>query len=186
MTTKVILEGALGNKFGRVWNLFVNSPGEAIRLIDANRPGLVSWIKQNAKVYARYRVVCSYENGQRESISEEAYGMRRRAKVIRFVPIPEGASGGAKFVVGAVLVAAGVIYGTPQLTYVGMTLMATGAAQMLTRIPGERPDSKSLNSSYFNGVESTIQQNSPVPLVYGRVLVGSHLISATMTIDRIV
>lgn len=190
MLTKVILEGVLGNKFGRVWSLFVNSPSEAIRLIDANRPGLVSWIKMNAKVYARYRVVCNYENGQRESISEESYGMRRRMKVIRFIPIPEGASGGAKFIIGAALVVAGAmsIFVNPyahQLVYAGFTLMAAGAAQMLTPTPGQKPDSKRISSNYFNGVENTIQQGSPVPLVYGRVLVGSHLVSATLTIDRI-
>lgn len=191
MLTKVILEGVLGNKFGRVWSLFVNSPSEAIRLINANRPGLVNWIKMNAKVYARYRVVCSYENGQRESLSEESYGMQRRAKVIRFIPIPEGASGGAKFVIGVgMIIVGGMSIFTPagafahQFVYGGLALMATGAAQMLTKIP-ERTDHKSINSNYFNGIENTVQQGAAVPLVYGRVLVGSHLISATLTIDRI-
>lgn len=192
MLTKVILEGVLGNKFGRVWNLFVNSPSEAIRLIDANRPGLVSWIKQNANVYARYRVVCSYENGQRESITEESYGMQRRARVIRFIPVPEGASGGKRnFFIGVGLIVAGAmsIFVNPyahQLVYAGFAMVATGAAQMLTPTPAQKPDSqKNISSNYFNGVENTIQQGAPVPLVYGRVLVGSHLISATLTIDRI-
>lgn len=191
MLTKVILEGILGNKFGRVWNLFVNSPSEAIRLIDANRPGIANWIKSNTKIYDRYRVVCTYENGQRESLSETTYGMLRRAKVIRFIPIPEGASGGAKVIIGAALIAIGYfsaaisLGASTSLVYIGMGLIASGVAQILTPTPKKQDPSVNINSTYFNGAQNTSQQGSPVPIVYGRILVGSHAISASMSIDKL-
>lgn len=189
MLTKVILEGVMGNKFGRVWNLYVGSAIEALRLIDANRPGLMSWIKSNTSVYARYKVVCTNERGQRESLTDESYPLLRKVKVIRFVPLPAGASGGVKFILGAAMFAVGVALAAegviiPELTYSGIALMAGGVAQMLTHIP-EKKDPVNTNSNYFSGAQNTSEQGAPVPLVYGRVLVGSHAISASMTIDKL-
>ncbi|WP_157385783.1 tail assembly protein [Methylosarcina fibrata] len=56
MKTTVILDGVMGKKFGRKWELFVKSPAEAIRLITANRPDFLPWIRDNLPTYENYRV----------------------------------------------------------------------------------------------------------------------------------
>ena len=41
---QVYLEGILGEKFGRDWNLAVNSPAEALTAIMAQRPGMKQFL----------------------------------------------------------------------------------------------------------------------------------------------
>ena len=195
MLTKVILEGVMGNKFGRTWNLAVSSPSEALRMIDANKPGLANWVRQNKAIYDRYRVVCTYETGNKEDIGETDYLMERKVKVIRFVPIPAGAGAVGKIVVGAVLVVAGFVAGGPSnplgsfLINMGASMIIGGIIQALTPMPKRQERDQSsdgrFDSNYFNGPVNTDQQGSPVPIPYGRVLVGSHAISATLTIDKL-
>lgn len=44
---------------------------------------------------------------------------------------------------------------------------------------------KDKTSYYFDGPANTTMQGVPVQLIYGRALVGSHGISAALTIDQL-
>lgn len=185
MLTKIIIEGAMGAKFGRVWNLAVSTPQEALRLIDANKPGLLNWIRQNAAIYDRYKVVCTYENDRKEHLDEASFGLLRRAKVIRFVPIPLGAGAAVRIIVGVALIISSFYGGGPWALSAGISMVLGGVIQALTPIPKKKDSGASTQSNYFNGPENTIQQGVPVPLIYGRCLVGSHAISANLSINKI-
>lgn len=176
----------MGAKFGRVWNLDIDTPQEALRLIDANRPGLLSWIRQNAAIYDRYKVVCTYENDRKEHLDEASFGLLRKANVIRFVPIPLGAGAAVKIVIGVALIIYSFYGGGPWALKLGIAMVLGGVIQALTPVP-HRKDANNTNvqSNYFNGPENTIQQGVPVPLIYGRCLVGSHAISANLSINKI-
>lgn len=41
MLTKIVLGGAMGRIWGKEWFLDVNSPAEAIQMINANKPGFL-------------------------------------------------------------------------------------------------------------------------------------------------
>lgn len=193
MLTKVILEGVMGAKFGRSWNLAVSSPNEALRMIGANKSGLIVWIRNNAEVYDRYKVICTYEDGRKEFLDDDTYMLERKIAVIRFVPVPKGAGSTAKIVVGAILITVGYfVHGpwSPYLYKVGAMLILSGVIETLTPVPkrAQRDQSSpgaSFDSDYFNGPVNTDQQGSPVPLIYGRVLVGSHAVSAMVTVDKL-
>ncbi len=204
--TEIILEGPLGKEFGRKWELVVSSPGEALRMIDANKPGVATWIRGNMREYPAYRVICSYENGNEEELSAEDFVLRRKVKKIIFVPIVEGAGGGAgKIILGAALIVgsfwapelaayAGVMtgagtaagwtaFGTALGTTMfgmGMTMILSGAANMLT--PQQLPSQQSFG---FGGPMNTTQQGGPVPLIYGTCLVGSQAVSAALSVDQL-
>lgn len=191
MLTTVTLYGPLGKEFGRDWELAVSSPAEALQLIEANKPGFRNWIRNNLNNYDRYKVIVDYHDGKKEHLDQDTFALERSVKRIRFVPIVTGAGGGiGKMIIGAVLIAIGFFIPSPLTPY----LYAAGAALMLggiTELISPRPKKQDANvrqdgtSYFFDGPVNTTQQGVPVPLIYGRVLVGSHAISAKVTVDQL-
>lgn len=188
MLTKVRLDGVMGKKFGKDWELSVSSPAEALRMIEANRPGVRAWIIQNQAKYNAYRVVCTYEDGREEALDDHTYPLERGGlKQIRFTPVVAGASGVAKIIVGVVIVVANALtIKNPYLFQLGATLILGGIVETLSARPRTKNDQgEDINSYYFDGPANTDQQGSAVPLIYGRVLAGSHPISASISVDEV-
>lgn len=192
MLTKVILDGPMGKKFGREWELEVKSPREALRLINANTPGVFNWMRENASKYANYAVIC--KKGEREdTFTEEQYSNQEGIyDEIRFVPVVEGAGNVFRIVVGAVLIIVDFFTDYASggyLTAMGIAMIAGGVAGMLA--PKPKPGDMATNerkdktSYYFDGPANTTNQGVPVQLIYGRCMVGSHSISAAVTVDQL-
>lgn len=193
MLTKVQLGGILGKKFGKSWNLSVNSPAEALRMIEANKPGLKRWINENSEKYSVYKVICEYNNGVIELLDEQTYKSLRSFKSIKFIPMVAGAGGGGliQSIIGVALIAASFFAGPvfqPYLLAAGVSMLIGGVVQLLSPRPtvktGNNSEDESLKSSYFDGPVSTEAQGSPVKLIYGRVLTGPHTISSSISIDE--
>lgn len=196
MLTKVRLDGVMGKKFGRHWELDVTSPVEALRLIEANSPGLKRWIADNREKYNAYKIVCVYDTGVKEALSDETLLVERKNLVsIRFTPTVAGAGGAAKIIVGSLLLFAALYTwgGTGALltgawgtaaTSIGASLLLGGVIELLSPRPKTDKSDES-KSYYFDGASNTELQGSPIPLIYGRVRVGSHPISASITVDEI-
>jgi predicted phage tail protein len=202
MLTTVILDGAMGKKFGRRWKLAVNTPTEALRLIDANKPGVFFWIRDNLPTYEAYKVTCEYEDGSKEELDETTYDMRRKVKSIRFTPVVMGAGGNGmsigKIILGIAMIVVAIFF--PPAGMSGMSLFLLGASgalmamggvvEMLTKPPKQdgttMSERKDKTSYYFDGPTNTSMQGVPVALNYGRILVGSHPISVNQTIDEVV
>jgi predicted phage tail protein len=120
-------------------------------------------------------------------LSENELGLRGSAE-IKIVPVIGGASGEAKILVGAALIAASyVAAGTPFaaaspfLMNAGIALVVGGSIQLLAGKPqapeiAEKSDNKP--SYVFSGAVNTTAQGHPVPLLYGRMICGSAVISA--------
>lgn len=202
--TTVILDGVMGKKFGEKWELYVNSPAEALRMVEANKPGFSRWVRDNLDTYEGYEVTCEYANGVTEIIGEEELTISGRIKSIRFTPVINGSGNTAKIVLGVIIIAIAVIatWGVG-LTAVGGLLgggLATaavvggaglilgGIVGLLTPQPTVGGDSfqsrTDKTSYYFNGPVNTTMQGVPVPLIYGRCLVGSHVVSVNFTVDE--
>lgn len=199
MLTEVILDGPMGKRFGKTWELAVNSPSEALRMIDANKPGVFVWIKSNLAKYERYRVTVTYHDGREESLSEDEYKLERSVKRIRFTPLIEGAGGNNgvwQVVLGIVLIAVGYFtFGTTSaygvaLIGAGAGMVVGGIAAMLAPKPKvesmDQVERKDKTSYYFDGPANTTNQGVPVQLIYGTCLVGSHSISAALTVDQLI
>ncbi|EPL03870.1 tail assembly protein [Pseudomonas sp. CF161] len=121
-------------------------------------------------------------NGK-ENIGEDDLGKPTGRDVIRIVPVITGSkrAGLLQTIVGAVLIAVSFIPGFQPLFGVGLALVAGGVIQMLS--PQAKglgtQDSPNNRPSYsFNGPVNTSVQGNPVPLLYGRMIVGSAVISA--------
>ena len=183
MLTKVILDGPLGKAFGRTWELSVNSPREALAMVNANKPGVFNWIRANLSKYENYRVHCVYVDGTKEDLDTETYSLEiGKLKSIRFSPVTKGSSAIVRIVIGVMM----VIWGDPATKSKGLMLILSGVVELMTAIPlkvGEVDTGK--KSYYFDGPINTEQQGVPVPLIFGTVLTGSHSISAKMSIDQL-
>jgi predicted phage tail protein len=191
--TKVYLEGAMGKQFGREWELEADSVPEALRIIDANKPGVFNWIRDSLNNFPYYKVVCEYTDGRKEDLDSDTLWATRKPESIYIVPVIEGASAGTRFVIGAILAVVG--YGTSWFSgpvgaaigNIGVALMLGSVIEALSPKPTQSDPSarKDKTSYYFDGPVNTSVQGVPVPLIYGKIRAGSHAISASLTIDQL-
>lgn len=180
----------------RVFRAEVSSAGEAVRFLLANFPHLEPELAQG-----HYRVtVGNYDLG------EDELGHPSGQQEIRIIPVAAGAGSAAgKIIAGVALMAlsfgaasliagaalAGQLAGTGlQIAaavsqgglYVGATLVLGGVAQLLTPVPrlpqGQDTQDDPRKSYSFSGIQNVSRSGVPVPIVYGRTLVGSVTISA--------
>lgn len=120
---------------------------------------------------------------------------------ITIAPVVSGAGGNGlgQILLGAALIAvswwnpmgwaaAGSFLSQATLYSVGTSMILGGVAQMIAptakaQDPSERPENQP--SYVFNGAVNTTAQGHPVPVVYGRLIVGSAVISAGIDVDEI-
>lgn len=193
---KVKLLGELGRKFGKSFNLDVRTPAEAIRAISANFPEFRNYLTESEKRGIGYKVIVG-----KDAQTIEGLHLPSGKQNIKIVPIVTGSGKGmTQFIIGAALLVAaiyypplataGVAYGTT--TYatmvgtIGVSMMIGGVIQMLTPIPkmeaGQTAENKP--SFVFNGAVNTTAQGYPVPVGYGRMVVGSAVISAGISTEE--
>ncbi|MDR5790273.1 tail assembly protein [Caballeronia sp. LP003] len=170
----VKLYGDLGAQYGRTYRLDVRSPAEAVHALCTQRPGLRRYFIERATQKFRVRGVQEY--------GENELSYPQSAGVLKIVPLVEGAGAFGKIIGGAALAIAGLfIPGVGgMVTSMGIALALGGVAQLLaprnkaTATPEKADNEPSLA---FDGAVNTMGQGGPVPLGYGRLLVGSQIIS---------
>lgn len=69
---------------------------------------------------------------------------------------------------------------TQGLGYLGMGLLLGGAAMMLAPDVPDQGSAEQAENYLFGGPVNTVKQGEPIPLVYGRAIVGSKTISASV------
>ena len=109
---------------------------------------------------------------------------------VYLMPKIQGSSGALNFVVGAVLLVAGVMSGfNPQLMAAGVGMMLGGIVQMTTKMPGVQDmsrDSVDEKASFlFSGPTNMASQGVPIPRGYGRMLAGSVVVSAALYAEQV-
>jgi predicted phage tail protein len=191
----ILLLGELGKRFGRSHSLAVKSPAEAVRALSANFPDFTAHVASSADRNVGYRVIAG---DQSVSLDQLHHPASRRVII---APVIMGASGNAfgKILIGGALILASLyVPGLAQVTLFGQTTLATvafgigvslalgGVAQLLAPNPsGEKPQEQTPASYIFDGPVNVTAQGNPVPVGYGRMMVGSAVISAGLTVDDI-
>lgn len=186
----VRLYGRLGAEFGRVHRMAVNSTAEAVRALCVLVPGFEAAMAASAGNGVAYACFVGKRN-----LSEDQLSHPVGDDDIRIAPMPAGAKRGGLFqtVLGVALIAVasfasgglaaafaakGLIGATAMI---GASLAFGGVVQLLS--PQQRAlstrDRPENGASYnFNGPVNTTAQGNPVPILYGRMIVGSATISA--------
>lgn len=200
----VILHGQLGKLFGRKHRLAVKTAGEAVRALIANFPAIERYLIETQNVGYRIKL----HDAPLMDTKEMHHPVG--GPTITITPVIAGSKSalgtillgvaivGLAFATGgASLVATGMFgFGTAVTTTffgsiaigIGTSLVLGGVAQMLAptpkaQDPNERPENQP--SYNFNGPVNTTAQGQPVPIGYGRLLVGGAVISAGLTTEEI-
>lgn len=191
--TKIKFHGNLAEALGQeIWNLKVSSVPEALRAVDImTKRKLSKAILENEKKNIKYKILADDKNLLSKSISSVEEGLaselsiQKRFKTIDIVPVLEGSGDDAKdiaLVVGGALM---MYYGWgshPTMVMIGAYAIMTGMANLLSS-PPEFEDFREIQqvnkreSYLFSGPINTYNPGGPVPVGYGRVMVGALAIA---------
>jgi predicted phage tail protein len=188
--TRILLSGSLAQAFGREHFrlLETGTTVEAFSALKHTVKGFEDFIRDSARRGLRYAI---FRN--RENVGDREFSLSGTTE-IRIVPVIAGSKNGGLFqtVLGVVLIVAGVVVtalsgggaspiGAALIT-TGIGMAIGGVVQMLSPTPksaGQQEQASTENkpSYLFNGAFNSTQQGLPVPVVYGKMLVGSSVIA---------
>lgn len=191
---EVRLYGPLRAQYGRSHWLAVDTPAEAVRALCVLFKGF------------REALLGHKGPGYRVTVGEGASATDRDADTltmgaapgapVRIVPVLRGAkrAGAGQVIWGYVLYAAGLVAGyfgyyplANSLMLAGSSMMIGGAIQMLS--PQKRASGGDAEKEISRTIGGAINVNStggPVPLIIGRMVVGSVTVSAGLSTDQLV
>ena len=187
---EIRLYGHLGREFGRVHRMAVDGAAEAIRALCANFDRFEQALLSHPLGF--HVIVGDRALADAEQLRDPAGA----ADVLRIIPATAGSkSKWVGILLGGALIAASFfIPGLPAfasqlMVGFGASMVLGGIAQMLAPNPKQQagadnaPDNKP--SYVFNGPLNTSIQGGAVPIGYGRMIVGSAVISAGLSVQEI-
>lgn len=183
----VRLYGKLGAKFGRVHRFAIGSAREAIRALSSQLKGFEAELAGSNAAGVGYAVFVGKRN-----LTADELSLPPGADDIRIAPVMTGAKRAGLFQVllGGALLA--LSFFQPQflglsakafttMGLLGASMALGGVVQLLSPQPAglSVKDSPNNGANYnFNGPVNTQAQGNPVPVLYGRMIIGGAVISA--------
>lgn len=200
MLRKVRLYGQLAKFVGRtVLEADLSTTAEVVRMLIANFPALEEHMADR-----HYKVLV----GKRALTLDELHFPvgQEEIKIVPVI-VGAGGNAGLTILAGVALVAlsfvsfggtafagaggaaglgifggTGAAWGSAALFYIGAGLVLTGISQAISPVPaipqGRDTDQDPRKSYSFSGIQNTSRGGTPVPIVYGKTLTGSVVISA--------
>ena len=195
---EITLHGALGEAVGGKWNICVSSIPEAMRAIQINSHGkLFPYFFEAQKREEKYKILVDNKEvdasdidpSDFESVCQSELMLNRKLKRLDIVPVIEGGIA-APILMGIGLMGAGMLAGLPLFIMGGLGLVISGMANLLAKPPEyeefrEFTDVKTKGSYLFAGPQNSVKEGGPVPIGYGRLLVGSQLVGASYNISYV-
>ena len=184
-------------QFGSDFRLDCKTPAEVIHALTSQIPKLRQFIQQGlftVRVGRDYFDNRYLEKGLSQKLKDDA--------TVHLTPTLKGSKRGGLFgvITGVALIAGALALGPLGFSVIGAnaawmvgglgaSMLLGGVAQMLTKMPsmstGKDADKK--QSTSFSNLSNMAAQGRPMPLAYGRIRVGSLIISQgveTMDIER--
>lgn len=173
-------------QFGTEFRLDCKTPAEVVQALTSQIPKLRQFIQQGlftVRVGREYLDNRYLEQGLNQHLKDDS--------TVHFAPVLKGSKKAGLFqtIVGAVMVVVGAVFQQYYLVGAGIAMVAGGVAQMLTKMPpmSTGKDAERKQSTSFSNLSNMAAQGRPMPLAYGRIRVGSLIISQgveTMDIER--
>lgn len=151
--TEITLKGILGKKFGSKWFLEVRSILEIFEAIEANTLRVSKFFK-NVEKFATHFIV--FVDGKIVPAYLINSKILKKESKVEIVPILQG--------------------GGIELLIIGILLIVLSVILMKLLSP-KLPKDISTSSSILGGVRNVLNRNIPVPVGYGRLRVGSAVVS---------
>ena len=205
--------GALRKRLGQCrFEFDVATPAQAIKALCVNFPGLEKWLIDSEKDGVGYRVAVSKEKVTEQDFTPLLMPFSDR-EVFSITPVVAGAGRGVgQILLGAALITAAIYLGPSAAIggegflglqagsgliggvaaaaagNIGAFMVLSGIATAISPQPDtglERGrEAAKLESFVFNNVVNTSKQGLPVPIAYGRVFVGSAVLSSGLDVDQ--
>jgi predicted phage tail protein len=171
--TEVHFHGILAKKYGKVHKMALSKPKDLLLAMEANHDDFPLELKKLAQKNIHYSFIVN----DRWVKNHEQFS--DKIKKIDFVPCILG-SGPAVF--GFTLAQGILFWGSIALAIGSAVYSYVQAGKMeYPQIPGAEATSAALNRSLaFSNRENILEQGNPVPLVYGRLRVGSFVVQSTV------
>lgn len=184
-------------QFGSDFRLDCQTPAEVIHALTSQIPKLRQFIQQGlftVRVGRDYFDNRYLEKGLSQKLKDDS--------TVHFTPTLKGSKRGGLFgvITGVALIAGALALGPLGFSVIGAnaawmvgglgaSMLLGGVAQMLTKIPSMSTgkDAEKKQSTSFSNLSNMAAQGRPMPLAYGRIRVGSLIISQgveTMDIER--
>lgn len=173
MLTTIKLGGFLGKKYGKTHKMAAKSPAHAVAMLCACFKGFRKDFQQH-----NWRILVNDYTACEEDIKNH---INAAGKCIRFLPKFEGSGNYARIVAGVIITIIGVVYQQPTAVQLGVGLIVGGVLGLMFGVNPSATDqaNDAKKTSYlFGGTLNTTGQGNPRPLLYGRRLVGSQVVSA--------
>lgn len=208
---KITFRGHLEKDVGTFFELYVGSVSEAISAVNTLTDGkLFKSLAKDENKKREYRVLVNGEDfvsekplnnidNVNEALSSSLTIKSDNIKEIEILPMIEFGDEGGIFatILGVLLIVVGVLIavgtlggGAPLgigLIMIGAGLLAAGITAMLSK-PPQFEDFREISgggkfSYLFNGPQNTVNEGGPVPIGYGRLLIGSQTITASYNVS---
>lgn len=161
---RIGLHGELAQKIGKdELHYSVNTGAEVFQAISVNYPWFRRWLIEKEKMGIFFRIIVDGEIQEKETL------LRNKKNISEVEIVPA--------IVGA---------GTEIFIALAISALVSGITYLITPQPEiPRPDtSQTVNagadSFQFGGRINRLRQGTPVPLAYGRIKIGSSIISAAL------
>lgn len=183
MLRTIRLRGHLGKKFGKEYKFDVSSAAEAVKALCHQVKGFKQYMQEGNGKDQKFKVIVN-------SITLEDHEktmLLQSEGDISIVPVLKGSGGMFQTVVGAVLTAVGFYFQIPVVTAAGIALMTGGIMSMLakTTIKNDTQETDTQRSYLFNGAVNTVQQGQPIPIGYGKLKIGSQVVSVNVSTAQV-
>lgn len=199
--------GALRKKLGQCrFEFHADTPAQALKALCVNFPGLDKWLIDSEVSGVGFRVTRGREAITQSSPEGLVLPWSDR-EVFSITPVITGAGNAGRIFAGIGLVAlaillpgigggvAATIFGTAfssvslAIGSIGASLILGGVASMISPQPTmgnltSGRESARLESFTFSGIVNTSKQGMPVPIAYGRLFVGSAVISSGLDVNQ--
>lgn len=196
----VHLYGHLAEGIGRKLDLCFSSPAEALRLIEVNFPGFLARFKEGLYHVSVVR------NGREVDLEGDRLTLGFTGEALHIMPRAVGAKkgkglltallgglliGAAFFLSGGALATAlpgifgitGATYGT--LATMGVGLILQGIGILLTPTPKTDYQEDEKRSYIFNGPINVNEQGGVLPVIFGKMMVGTTVLSASLDVEML-
>lgn len=197
---KVNLHHELGEEIGKNWELAVNSVAEAVRAIESMTQKFYKYLLLKDKENIKYQIIVNgnpidtrniKENNLDSIKNSELHLNYEKLESIDIIPIIEGANSktlGA--ILGIILIIIGIVlifYTGGELASIGYGLIGVGAGLAVSSLLSKPPkfddfreiDNGGKTSYLYGGPANIIGEGGPVPVGYGRLIVGSQTVTAS-------
>ena len=192
----------------------VTTPAQAVKALCVNFPGLEKWLIDSEKDGVGYRVAVSKEKVTEQDFAPLLMPFSDREVFSITPVVAGAGRGTGQILLGAALITAAVFTAgaaatgtgflglgsagatgsafaataSSALGTFGVSLTLSGIATAISPQPDmdlERGrEAAKLESFVFNNVVNTSTQGLPVPIAYGRVFVGSAVLSSSLDVDQ--